>query len=293
MDTGHREATEMWQFNAGALHPLRDTKDTIAQHVMNGTAKVNGSIPSATFKNGSFPRSMAVMDFNENAEPDTKPRDMSFSPMEYAGLMNMRYAMPDGVVRQIRPHTWSEGLGSAMVRKGKWKTSNAAATRNTPYPPTRRTGTSLQTLKGGRSNYGKNRGILATGPDDTFIISEFSSGRRPRKHTFLNKDVLQAVINVASKYFDGWYEPPNRLRLLKDNDVATILGAATDWAAPGALDTIADKSGYSRGALLAMIRALGSLVAAVKNSVENKGDDTTVNAAPKPDDDGGWFWGGR
>lgn len=283
MDSSHREAAEMWQFNSTALHPLRDTKNTIANHVMNSTNKVIASIPSATFKNGAYPHAMAVSDYNENAEPDTKPRDMSFSPMEYVGLMNMKHALPHGLVKHVHQHSFATGMGEAMVRKGKWKTSNATTIRNTPYPPTRRTGSDLQLFKGGRSNYGKNRGILATGPDDSYVISEFSAGRKPVPHTFLNKDVLQAFINVASKYFDGWYDPPNRIRLLTDNDVATILAAATDWAAPGALDTIALKSGYSRGALLGMVRALVQLVAAVKNSAEAA---AKKNDSTKPADDG-------
>lgn len=255
----------MWQFNASALHPLRDTKNTIANHVMNGTAKVNGSIPSSTFKNGAFPRTMAVSNYNENAEPDTKPRDMTFSPLEFVGLMNMRYALPAGVEKNIRKHSYATGMGDAMVRKGKWKTSNATKIRNVPYPPTSRTGSNLQFLKGGRSNYGKNRAILATGPSDQFVISEFASGRRPLKHAFLNKEVLEAAINVLAKWADGAYES-GTLSILTDLDVATIAGAAVDWASPDTLYRLSQRIGIPQSAIAATMRLIFKAINKAKNS---------------------------
>lgn len=270
MDSGHKEAEEMWQFNSSALHPLRDAKNTIANHVMNGTAKVNGSIPSSTFKNGMFPRTMAVMNYNENAEPDTKPRDITFSPLEFMGLMNMKYALPDGVERKVRAHSYATGMGDAMVRKGKWKTSNAAKTRNVPYPPTSRTGTNLQFLRGSRSNYGKNRGILATGPSDEYIINEFAAGRRPPRHAFLNVDVLQAAIRLLGKFSDETYKLDDPMVWAGDTDVATIAGAAVDWAAPDVLDQLATRMNMPRPMIANMIGLLLKAFAALKNA-SNKG----------------------
>jgi hypothetical protein len=259
MDTQHVEASEMWAHNQAKLHPLRENKDSIANLVTNGVTRVKSSIPSSTFKNGMYPYTMKTLNYNENVEPDTQPLDQTLSPLEYAGLMNIRHTLPAGVERKIKPRSFSHGLDSAMVRKGKWKTSNGAKTKNVKFSPYTRTGTELHTLKAARSNYGANRGIVATGPDDEYVLNEFRAPRKGPEHAIMNKRVAAAAINVVMKWINGEYKniPAD---LLADADVSTLLRSGVDFTSSNLLQELAAKTGFSTTAIGAALRGLFRII---------------------------------
>jgi len=280
MDTDHPEAADMWDFNATNLHPLRNQKDSIAEYVMNGTNKVKSSIPNGTFKNQLYPNSMKVLNYNQFAEPDSQPVDQTLSPLEYAGLMNVRHMLPAGVERHIKPHTYTAGLDDSVVRRGRWKTSHGAKTKNVKYAPYQRTGTSMHTAKGARSNRGRNRGIMATGPDDDFLTSEFRSAAKPAEHAILNKRVATAAFNVAMKWSSGKY--PNKASMLADEDVNTILRAGIDFTDPHLIAQIAQTTGVSAGVIGAGLRAVFAIISRAQGSGQKDGSkDDNV----KEDDD--------
>ena len=236
-DTDHPEAGELWDFNAKNLHPLRNNKESIAAYVMIGSNKVKSSIPNGAFKNRMYPNTMKTFSFNEYSEPDTQPRDQTLTPLEYMGFMNMSHALPKGVTKKVRESSFVGGRADAVVRRGKWKTSHAAKTKNVKFAPYQRTGTSMHTFKGARGNRGKNRGILATGPDDAFVTSEFRPGVKPPQHVFLNKEVATAFINIGLKWSTGDFEAEGSI--LKSADFATILRAGVDFTDPTIVGQVA------------------------------------------------------
>lgn len=259
MDTSHVEAAEMWSHNQAKLHPLRENKDSIANLVTNGVQRVKSSIPSTTFKNGMYPHTMKTLNYNENVEADSQKLDQTLSPLEYVGLMNMRHTLPTGVEKKVTPRSFSQGLDSAMVRKGKWKTSNGAKTKNVKFSPYTRTGTHLHTLKSARSNYGANRGIVATGPDDEYVLNEFRAPIKPPEHAIMNKRVAAAAINVVMKWINGEYKniPAD---MLADPDVGTLMQSGVDFASPNLLQELAARTGFSTTAIGAALRGLFRII---------------------------------
>ena len=275
-DTDHPEANEMWDFNANNLHPLRNNKETIAAYVMNGTNKVKSSIPNGAFKNRMYPNTMKTFSFNEYSEPDSQPRDQTLTPLEYMGFMNMSHALPRGVEKKVRESSFVGGRADAVVRRGKWKTSHAVKNKNVKFAPYQRTGTSMHTFKGARSNRGKNRGILATGPDDAFVTAEFRPGMKKPQHLFLNKEVATAFFNVGTKWATGGFEVEGSV--LRDTDIATILRAGIDFADPSIVAQVAEAMNVSPSVIGPGIRSAIAFFLKARKFAKSKGGKTKAKA---------------
>ena len=243
MASAHDEAIDMWEFSASRnqIHPLSATKNTIAEHALNSTVKVRDSIPSRTFKNQHFPRTLAVENFNEVAEADSQPLNVTVSPLEYAAMMNVQHRIPKRVMKNLKPRTNEEGRSSVMIRKGKWRITNAR--KNTKKPKFNRgsrTGTDLEFAQVARSNASGARNILATGAADSFLTDQFFAPKRPGEHAIMNPRMLAAAINVVAKWMSGQYQnlPAD---LLKDPDVSTILEGGVNWTDPTIIATFAEQ----------------------------------------------------
>ena len=253
----------MWDNNQAKVHPLMDNKDTIAHHVVNTQQKVRSSIPNNTFKAGSLPYTIKTLNYNEVAEPTGQPLDQMLSPLEYAGLVNVWHKMPKNVEKSTKPRNYAAGIDHDVVMKGKWKTSNAGKTKPVRFSPYTKTGTDIHTLRGARSNRGANKSILATGPDDAFITSDFRAPRMA-KHAIINPATLAAAKKVIVGLYAGRYTDP--AVAMADPDVQLLLSSGIDWGAPNLINDIVYQTGISRetygsaiGMLIPMMRTASSM----------------------------------
>lgn len=220
-----------------------DTKNSLAQHVFNQKQKVKDSIPNNTFKSKTLPYTVISTNFNEVAEPTSQPHEM-LSPLEYMGLLNNWHRMPASVQKVARSTkaTRSADLDSAMVMKGKWKTSNAGKTKPVRFTPYTKTSTNIHTLRGARSNRSSNQSILSAGPEDQYAISDFRA-RRFQKHAILNAATLGAAKRVLVRLGSGGIEPTTAMA---DPDVQLLLSSALDWSNPSLINQIVLQTGISR-----------------------------------------------